>query len=124
MAQRPTAYVVDDDDAVRDSIRMLLECEGFTVCTYASGAAFLREARLDGNSCLVVDAHMPGMSGLELLDQLRRDGITTPAMVMTGALDARIRSAVDRVGALLLEKPFRAGELAGCIERAIAHERD
>jgi FixJ family two-component response regulator len=124
LAQRPTAYVVDDDDAVRDSIRMLLECEGFTVCTYASGTAFLREARPDGNSCLVVDAHMPGMSGLELLDQLRRDGITTPAMVMTGALDARIRSAVNRVGVLLLEKPFRAGELAGCIERAIAHERD
>jgi len=64
------------------------------------------------------------MSGLELLDQLRRDGITTPAMFMTGALDARIRSAVDRVGALLLEKPFRAGELVGCIERALAHERD
>jgi two-component system response regulator FixJ len=114
---------VDDDDAVRDSIRMLLECEGFTVRTYASGAAFLREARPDRNSCVVIDVAMPGMSGLELLDQLRWYGITIPAIVMTGALDARIRSAVDRARAILLEKPFQVGELVGCIERALSRER-
>jgi two-component system, LuxR family, response regulator FixJ len=89
LEERPTAYVVDDDDAVRDSIRMLLESQGFTVCTYASGWSFLREARANRNSCLVVDVNMPGMNGLELLDQLRRDGIMVPAIVVYGAVRRR-----------------------------------
>ena len=124
LEERPTAYVVDDDDAVRDSIRMLLESQGFTVCTYASGWSFLREARANRNSCLVVDVNMPGMNGLELLDQLRRDGIMVPAIVVTGRFDTRIQATVDRAGAVLLAKPFRVGELVGCIERALTKVRD
>jgi FixJ family two-component response regulator len=125
LEERPTAYVVDDDDAVRDSIRMLLESQGFTVCTYASGWSFLREARANRNSCLVVDVNMPGMNGLELLDQLRRDGIMVPAIVVTGRFDTGILATVDRAGAaVLLAKPFRVGELVGCIERALAQVRD
>ena len=124
LEERPTAYVVDDDDAVRDSIRMLLESQGFTVCTYASGWSFLREARANRNSCLVVDVNMPGMNGLELLDQLRRDGIMVPVIVVTGRFDTRIQAAVDRAEAVLLAKPFRVGELVGCIARALAQARD
>ncbi len=121
-AQRPTAYVIDDDDAVRDSIRMLLECEGFTVHAYASGTTFLREAHPEANCCLVVDVHMPGMNGLELLDQLRRGSLMIPAIVMTGKPDARIIRAVARAGAILLDKPFRIAELLYCIEKVFSRE--
>jgi two-component system response regulator FixJ len=119
--QRPTAYVIDDDDAVRDSIRLLLECEGLTVYAFASCAALLVEAHPQGNSCVVVDMHISGMEGFEFLDRLRREGIIIPAIVMTRQLDARIIGAADRAGAILLEKPFRAGELLDCIERALGN---
>ena len=72
---------------------------------------------------MVVNVHMPGMGGLELLDQLRHDRIMIPAIVMTGKLDARTTRAVDRAGAILLEKPFRIGELVDCIERALGREQ-
>ena len=123
MAQLPTTYVIDDDDAVRDSIRLLLECMGFVVRTYASCTAFLREARLEANSCILVDVDMPEMTDLQFLDQLRRDGIETSAIVMTGrAGDAKIRPAADRAGAMLLQKPFRAGELVRCIKGLLSQE--
>lgn len=124
MAQKPTAYIVDDDHAVRDSIRTLLECEGFTAHTYASSGAFLQEAHPDKNSCLVVNVHMSGMSGLELLDQLQSAAVKLATIVMTAKPDATIRSAVHRAGAMLLEKPFRADELVSCIKRALGHEED
>jgi FixJ family two-component response regulator len=120
-----TIYVVDDDDAVRDSIRVLLECEGFAVVEFASCADFLRYARPDGRSCIVLDVHMPGMGGLELLDRIRRDKMIMPVIAMTGRPDPAIARAVNRVGAALLEKPFRGDELVRSIERifrAAEHE--
>ncbi|MGO8914285.1 MAG: response regulator transcription factor [Stellaceae bacterium] len=108
-------YVIDDDDAVRDSLRALLECEGFTAVDFASCAAFLRHAPLQSRDCLVLDLHMPGMGGLELLERLRRDGIITAAILMTGRPDPAIAQAAARAGAPLLEKPFRVGDLLRAI---------
>lgn len=62
------AHLIDDDQAVRASVQLLLECEGIEVRSYASGDAFLREAAPDRDSCLIIDVDMPGMGGLELLD--------------------------------------------------------
>ena len=119
----PTTYIIHDDDAVRDAIRLLLECFGFVVSDYASCRAFLREVRPEANSCVLVDLDMPEMTGLQLLDQLRREGIDTPAIVTTKrAGDPRIRAAVDRAGAMLLEKPFQPGELVRCIKEVLSHE--
>jgi two-component system response regulator FixJ len=116
----PTTYIIHDDDAVRDSIRLLLECFGFVVSDYASCRAFLREVRPEANSCVLVNLDMPEMTSLQLLDQLRREGI---AIVMTKrAGDPRIRAAVDRAGAMLLEKPFQPGELVRCIKEVLSHE--
>ena len=114
-----TIYVVDDDDGVRDSIRILLECEGFDVVTFASCADFLHHARPDGSCCLVLDVHIPGMSGLQLLEAIRREGTIIPVVVITGRLHPAIQRSVDRAGVRLLEKPFAAGELMSAIEEAL-----
>jgi FixJ family two-component response regulator len=114
-----TAYVIDDDDAVRDSIRILLETSGYAVRSFDSAAALLGGERPVKNSCLIIDVDMPGTGGLELLDRLRREGVTTPAIVMTGAFSARGRAAVERADAMALEKPFAVGELVSCIKEAL-----
>jgi two-component system, LuxR family, response regulator FixJ len=119
MSEQPIVCIIDDDDAVRDSIRMVLECHGYPVRTYASGDVFLRDGPPDGNGCLLIDVNMPDINGLELLDEVRRRGVTTPAIVMTGGLTTRVPASLDRTDARLVEKPFRVGELIGCIETAL-----
>jgi len=122
LAQIRTTYVIDDDDAVRDSVATLLELNGFVVRAYASCIAFLRAVRPEENSCVLVDLEMPEMTGLQLLDQLRRDGIEMRAIVMTARMDdAKIRAVVNRAGAVLLLKPFGAGELVRCVNGVLRH---
>jgi two-component system response regulator FixJ len=123
MAPQPVIYVIDDDDAVRDSIRMLLECHDIPVRTYASGAAFLRDEPPDESDCLLIDVDMPDMNGLDLLDALRKRGVTIPAIVMTGGLTTTNPPPADRTDAMLVEKPFGAGELISCIETALGRHR-
>lgn len=123
MNLKPTVHVIDDDDAVRDSLGMLLEVEGFIARTWASCVAFLQEARLDGNCCLLVDNHMPGMTGVALLEHLRRNSIVIPAIVMTGLPNTNIRHDVERVGAVLMEKPFHIGEVIRWVEAALGYKR-
>ena len=119
MKGEPTIYVIDDDDAVRDSLRMLLEAEGFLVVEFASGAEFLRAGRPDRHSCLLLDMHMPGLNGVELLERVRGDHPLMPVVVMTGRPGAEIAKAAASAGAPLLEKPFRGRELLGAIERSL-----
>ena len=111
-------YVIDDDDAVRDSICMLLESYGIAAHPYASGAVFLADLPLDPG-CLLVDVDMPGINGLELLNQLRGRRMAIPAIVMTGTLTSRTRLAADRVEAIPLLKPFRLRELVASAEKAL-----
>ena len=122
MPEEWVVYVVDDDDMVRDSLCMLLESHGIAARPYASGVAFLGDLPLE-HGCLLVDVNMPGMNGLELLDQLRGRGIAIQAIVMTGAPASWIRLAVDRAGATLLQKPFRSGELIACVENAFGRSQ-
>jgi two-component system, LuxR family, response regulator FixJ len=118
---RPTIHVIDDDNAVRDSICLMLESCGFSARPYPSGPAFLRDIPPDRNGCLLVDVNMPGMSGLELLERLRAQGITMAAIVMTGGgITPRILGAADRVGGILLQKPFSPGDLVARIEKILS----
>jgi two-component system response regulator FixJ len=120
--RRPIAHVIDDDAAVRDSVQLLLECGGIEVRPYASAERFLREAALDDDSCLIIDVDMPGIDGLELLDQLRDNGINTPAIVVTGAgITRSLASAAKRFDAMLLQKPFLPTELLSSIRIALGH---
>ena len=116
-----TAYVVDDDDAVRDSMRVLLESYGMDVEDFPSACDFLKRG-LKGLtlSCLLLDLHMPGMGGLELLERLRASGDRIPAIVITGKGDQTSRSRVVGAGAqLMLEKPVDDEELAHAIAAAL-----
>ena len=116
------AHLIDDDAAVRASVQLLLECEGVEVCCYASSDAFLRVAPPDMDSFLIIDVDMPGIGGLQLLDQLRGNGINAPAVVITGtAISTRLVSAVQRLNALLLYKPFPPEELLSSIKIAVGH---
>jgi two-component system response regulator FixJ len=123
MVTDATIYVVEDHSAVRDAIRLLLECEGFRAVTFASGEDFLRRARLNHHCCLVLDLHMPGMSGLDVLERLRRDGTTTPTILMTGSPNPVAQRSADRPSVPLLQKPFAAEALVALITDALhAHQ--
>jgi len=118
---RPSVvHVVDDDEAVRDSMRALLESHGFNVRDYASARDFLIVAPLTPMGCVVLDLHMPGMSGLELLDTLHARGYRLPIIVLTGRSDIALRQRVIRAGALiLLDKPVADETLLSSLSSAL-----
>ena len=104
--------VIDDDDEVRDVLRVLLESAGHSVETYKSGGEFLANARLDEIACLVVDQRMPEMSGVTVISTLASRGITIPSLLITGAHDAEIARQAETLGAMtVLEKPLSSQEL-------------
>ncbi|MDR3534710.1 MAG: response regulator [Rhodopila sp.] len=103
--------VVDDDVAVRDSLKFLLETAGHTVTTYSSAAAFL-DHRGPRPACLVVDYHMPRMTGLELAAQLQQEGANIPLLLITGSVSPAIVANAARLGiGTVLEKPLNANDL-------------
>jgi len=109
--------IIDDDDAVRDSTRALLESYGYVVHDYSSAEDFLKikTARSD---CLLVDQHMPGMTGLDLLEHLRAEGDSTPALMMTGRSDPTLEPRAARIGVKVLHKPVSEDQLVLWIEQA------
>jgi FixJ family two-component response regulator len=116
----PTIFVVDDEGALRDAMRELLQEEEWTVEAYSSGEAFLEAYHTDREGCLVVDARMPGMSGLELLERLKARDDRLPAIMITGHADVRLAVRAMRAGAMaFLEKPVQYGDLVANIERAL-----
>ena len=98
--------VVDDDVAVRNSLKFSLEVEGFAVRAYSGGTAFLNDAALPGGLCLVVDQNMPQMSGLELIAQLRARGSAMPAILITSYPTVAVRERAAKAGVAIVEKPF------------------
>ena len=117
----PVVHVVDDDAAVRESLGALLESYGYIVRTYPGGEAFLTAHPGGYSGCLVADLHMPGMSGIELVDALRRAGRGGPAIVVTGRGDPGLRELASRAGAFaLLDKPVDAERLCAVIDDAVS----
>jgi len=112
--------VVDDDEAVRDSLGFLLETAGLNVVTYSSAAQFLSEASLDDLACLVVDQHMPELTGLQLIARLRGQGVTLPITLITGSPSADLIRLARELGvAGVLEKPLDDAALLAFIEGVI-----
>jgi two-component system CheB/CheR fusion protein len=121
----PTIFVVDDDGAVREAMRDLLRANGRTVETYTSSEAFLDAYRPGSEGCLLVDARMPGMGGLALLQRLKGEGSRLVSIMITGQGDVPMAVEAMRAGAAdFIEKPIRRNELFASIEHALEHIRD
>ena len=117
---RPTIFVIDDESPVREAMRELLQEEGWEVEVYSSSEAFLEAYRPGREGCLVVDARMPRMSGLELLERLKVDDGSLPAIMITAHADIRLAVRAMKAGAMaFLEKPVQYDELIVNIERAL-----
>ena len=116
----PTVYVVDDDDAVRDSLRWLMESAGFRVATYANAWEFLAGYDPEGPGCLVLDVRLEGHSGLDLQEQLAAEDITLPIIMITGHSDVPIAVRAMRTGAFdFIEKPFDDQVLLERVRQAV-----
>jgi len=119
MDHRPVIYVIDDDNEVRDSIRVLLELNDLQVRPYPSGTAFLQDGRPDSGSCVVCDMTMTGVTGLQVVEQLRREGNMVPVILIGGDVSSRALAMVERLGIAIIEKPFRPGELIARIRQSL-----
>ena len=113
--------VIDDDIAVRTSLKFLLELEGLVVHSYASAAEFLSTDDGSRCSCLVVDQHMPGMSGLDLIAQLRTRHASAPAILITSDPSAFLRERARKAAVTIVEKPLLGNVLSDKIRDAVAH---
>ncbi len=114
-------FVVDDDDAVRDSLCLMLRTTYPAVRGYASGLAFLEDHQLMRRNCLIIDIHMPDITGVEVIDRLARQNQYIPAILMTGRVDSSLRAQAAQSGALaLLDKPIDFDDLTAAIDRALA----
>ncbi len=117
----PQVHVVDDDDAVRRSLSLLLAAEGLEARAYPDAAAFLAAYRPAGPACLLLDVRMPGMDGLALQRRLAREHPELPVILMTGHGDVPMAVEAMRQGALdFVEKPFDARALLERVREALA----
>jgi FixJ family two-component response regulator len=120
-------YVVDDDEAVRDSLTWLLESNGYTVKCQSSAESFLQSLQNDDKktvSCLILDVRMPGMSGLELQERLLSESIPMPIAFITGHGDVSMAVTTMKKGAVdFIEKPFKESELKILVEKMLARAR-
>jgi two-component system CheB/CheR fusion protein len=124
---RPGAviFVVDDDAGIRQDIRTVLEGDGRAVEDYPDCEAFLEAYRPGRESCLLIDAYLPGMNGLELLQRLKDAGHRLPAIMITGSSDVPMVVHAMKAGASdFIEKPIGGSELLGSVERALEQARD
>jgi two-component system, LuxR family, response regulator FixJ len=104
---RPVVIVVDDDDAVRESLRFLLDIAGYDVMTFESAQAYLDRVNPEPATCMVLDQHMPNTTGLELLAVMRASGARLPTALITGSPSPDlVRQAIALGAARVLEKPL------------------
>lgn len=121
--ERPVVFVVDDDEAVCQSLKLLIEDIGLEVRAFSSAPEFLSECDPEHPGCLVLDVRMAGMSGLELQSRLKELEIEIPTIIITGHADVPMAVEALKAGAVdFIEKPFRDQVLLDSIQRAI--ERD
>jgi len=124
MSETSTVFIVDDDEAVRDSLSWLMESVGLSTETFPSADAFLQGYGADRPGCLILDIRMPGMSGLELQSVLREQGFRLPLIIISGHADVPMAVRALKAGAFdFIEKPFNDQLLLDIVQRAIEHDR-
>ncbi|MFZ2161158.1 MAG: response regulator [Sideroxyarcus sp.] len=117
---QPEVFVVDDDEAMRDSIACLLESVNLSFRMFGDAGAFLEfcDPRMQG--CILLDIRMPGMSGMELLENLKANGVSLPVIIITGHGDVPLAVRALKLGALdFVQKPFNAQELLDRVHAAM-----
>lgn len=116
-----TVFILDDDDAIRDSLEVLLECAGFRVESFSTPLGFLESGAPSRPGCLLVDVRMPQMSGLDVQERLTRGGHAMPVVVMTGHGDVPLAVRAMKAGAVdFVEKPFEEEALLIAVRSALA----
>ncbi len=124
MPDNAVVHVIDDDDALRDSLSFLFASADIPVETYPSAAAFLEALPAIGTGCVVTDIRMPEISGMDLLRHLRESGSALPVIVMTGHGDVPLAVEAMRLGASdFLEKPFDDDALIASVRNAIDRQK-
>jgi FixJ family two-component response regulator len=120
IASRGEIFVVDDDPAVRDTLSMVLSTAGYQVICFADGAALLAVARTRTPAAILLDVHIPGKSGLDILKELHGEDYPAPIFMISGHGDISMAVSAIKSGALdFIEKPFRGSELVTRLEDAI-----
>ena len=112
--------IVDDDMWVREAIASYLRSRGYPVAAFASAEDFLQSDDLDRTSCAVIDIQLPGLSGIDLQQELRAAGRTTPVIFITALADDNVRTRAMAAGAVaFLRKPFEAATFDRCLDSAL-----
>ncbi len=125
MSPDQAVFVVDDDAAVRDSMRWLMDSVGLRVEAFDSSEAFLRAITPESSGCVVLDLRMPGLGGLDVHAQLRERGINLPVIVVSGHGDVPIAVRALKSGvADFVEKPFKDQELLDCVQQALRRDAE
>lgn len=122
-AEKPTVFIVDDDEPVRDSLKMLMRSVGLSAETFSGAAEFLEAYDPDRPGCLVLDIRMPGMSGMELQEKLNEIHAILPIIFITGHGDVPMAVKAIQYGAAdFIQKPFRDQDLLDRINKAIEQD--
>ncbi len=117
---KPTVFIVDDDEAVRGALRLLMKSVGHETKTFDSGDEFLASCSSGVSGCLILDIRMPGMSGLELQQKLQQQGVNIPIIFITGHGDVPMAVQAMKHGAMeFLQKPFREQDLVDLVNQAL-----
>ena len=120
MSAKGKVYVIDDDEAMRESLNFLLDSAGFEVSLFESGVSFLETLPRLEFGCIVSDVRMPGLDGIELLKRVKTDHNAFPVLIMTGHGDVPLAVEAMKLGAVdFLEKPFEDDRLIAMIETAL-----
>jgi FixJ family two-component response regulator len=118
VTEQPPVFVIDDEEPVRLSLTKLLRAMGYPSRAFASAAAYLESDAMGVDGCLLLDLRMPGMSGVDLVEELSRRGLSAAIIIMTGQADSR---SVERLEAFpligFLEKPFSVDQLRELLEQ-------
>jgi FixJ family two-component response regulator len=120
MSQVPTVAIVDDDEDARKGAEALVQALGYNAYTFGSADEFLKSRQVHDTSCLITDLCMPGLSGIDLQDELIARGLRIPVIFITGNPDDNARARAMKDGAVgFMSKPCNVEHLIGCLDKAL-----
>jgi FixJ family two-component response regulator len=124
MLEGPHIAVVDDDRSIRNAMQDLLNAAGFPTLTFENAKSFLGSLDRENVACLVADMRLPGMTGIELHEQLAKSGTGIPTVIFTARPEEQSRARAREAGiTCFLTKPFKSDELLECVHKALARPR-